>query len=203
MTGCLETGSHLCHGCVTDASRPSPGETPLSVPRPPLVPGRRPAYPPSRTASQPLPARPCVTRCAAYRLSAPVPNLSGAVAFQRLPAGRTILERMIDRRPPPQKTPPHAAMTRPVRTRGGHEPVSGSSGAGPDRCPRRGGISQTVEGATLTPSFVSSPWIRRCPHRGFSLASRTTRRAMLRTVGGRPSARCVLVSYFFAASLRC
>ena len=26
---------------------------------------------------------------------------------------------------------------------------------------------------------------------------------MLRTVGGRPGARCLLVSYFFAASLRC
>ena len=99
MTDCLEIGSHLCHGCVTDASRPSPGETPLSIPRPPLVPGRRPAYPPSRTAPQPLPARLCMTRCAAYRLSGPVPNLSGAVAFRRLPVGWTILERMIDRRP--------------------------------------------------------------------------------------------------------
>ena len=97
MTGCLETGSHLCHGCVTGASRHSPGETPLSIPRPPLVPGRRPAYPPSRTASQPLPARLCVTRCAACRLSAPVPNLSGAC--RRLPVGWTILERVIDKRP--------------------------------------------------------------------------------------------------------
>ena len=99
MAGCLETGSHLCHGCVTGASRHSPGETPLPVPRPPLVPGRRPAYPPSRTATQPLPARLCGTRRAAYRLSASVSNLSGAVAFRRLSAGRTILERMIDRRP--------------------------------------------------------------------------------------------------------
>ena len=39
-------------------------------------------------------------------------------------------------------------------------------------------ISHTVEGATVTPSFVSSPWIRRCPHSGFSFARRTTRRAM-------------------------
>ena len=31
------------------------------------------------------------------------------------------------------------------------------------------------------------------PHSGFSFASRTTRRAMLRTVGGRPGARCLLV----------
>jgi len=28
-------------------------------------------------------------------------------------------------------------------------------------------------------------------------------RAMPRTVGGRPGLRCLLVSYFFAASLRC
>jgi hypothetical protein len=40
-------------------------------------------------------------------------------------------------------------------------------------------------------------------HRGFSFASRTTRQAMLRAVGGRPGARCLLVSFFFAASLRC
>jgi transposase len=40
-------------------------------------------------------------------------------------------------------------------------------------------------------------------HSGLSFARRTTRRAMLRTVGGRPGARCLLVSYFFAASLRC
>ena len=64
-------------------------------------------------------------------------------------------------------------------------------------------ISQTVEGATVTPSFVSSPWIRRCPHSGFSFARRTTSRAMLGIVGGRPGFRRLLVSYFFAASLRC
>jgi hypothetical protein len=64
-------------------------------------------------------------------------------------------------------------------------------------------ISQTVDGVTVTPSFVISPWIRRYPHSGFSFARRTTRRAMLRTMGGRPGARCPLVSYFFAASLRC
>jgi hypothetical protein len=61
----------------------------------------------------------------------------------------------------------------------------------------------TVKGATVTPSFVSSPWIRRCPQSGFSLARRTTSRAMLGTVGGRPGLRRLLVSYFLAASLRC
>ncbi len=79
---------------------------------------------------------------------------------------------------------------------------------GPDRrgagsMPAARGISRTVDGATVTPSLVSSPWIRRYPHSGFSLASRTTRRAMLRTVGGRPGLRWLLVSYFLVASLRC
>jgi hypothetical protein len=41
------------------------------------------------------------------------------------------------------------------------------------------------------------------PPSGFSLASRTTRRAMPGTFGGRPGLRRLLVSYFFAASLRC
>ncbi len=60
-----------------------------------------------------------------------------------------------------------------------------------------------VDGATVTPSLVSSPWIRRYPHSGFSVARRTTRRAMPGIVGGRPGLRRLLVSYFFAASLRC
>ena len=74
-------------------------------------------------------------------------------------------------------------------------------GAGSTPAARR--ISQTVDGATITPSFVSSPWIRRCPHSGFSFARRTMSRAMPGTVGGRPGLRRLLVSYFFAASLRC
>ena len=80
--------------------------------------------------------------------------------------------------------------------------------AGPDRrgagsMPAACRISDTVDGATARPSFVSSPWIRRYPHSGFSFASRRTRRAMLWTVGGRPGLRRFLVSYFIAASLRC
>jgi len=46
--------------------------------------------------------------------------------------------------------------------------------------------------------LVSSPWIRRSPHSGFSLASRTAIRAMPRTVGGRQGRRRVLVPYFRA-----
>ena len=53
------------------------------------------------------------------------------------------------------------------------------------------------------PGLASSPWIRRCPHSGFSLASRTARRAIPGTVGGRPGLRRLLVAYFFATSLRC
>lgn len=66
-------------------------------------------------------------------------------------------------------------------------------------------IPHTVDGATVTPSFTSSPWIRRCPHIGFSLARRMTTRAMpvLVGVGGRPGLRRLLVSYFPAASRRC
>jgi hypothetical protein len=60
-----------------------------------------------------------------------------------------------------------------------------------------------VDGATVTPSFASSPWIRRCPYSGFSLARRTTGVAMLGIVGGRPGLRRLLVSYFFAASRQC
>jgi hypothetical protein len=80
--------------------------------------------------------------------------------------------------------------------------------AGPERrgaesTPAASRISQTVDGATVRPSFVSWPWIRRYPHSGFSFARRTARRATLRTVGGRPGLRHLLVPYFFAASLRC
>ena len=74
-------------------------------------------------------------------------------------------------------------------------------GAGSMPAARR--ISQTVDGAIFTPSFVSSPWIRRCPHSGFSLARRTTKRAMPGAVGGRPGLRRWLVSYLPQASLWC
>jgi len=84
MTDSLQIGSHLCDGCVSDASRLTgpgcertwyPASRPPGrhryPPLPPLVLGRRPAYPPGRTATQTIPARPCMTRWAADRLSAP------------------------------------------------------------------------------------------------------------------------------------
>lgn len=50
-------------------------------------------------------------------------------------------------------------------------------------------ISHTVEAATRYPSRASSPWIRRCPHIGFSLASRRTSFLIVLGVGGRPVPR--------------
>ena len=85
--------------------------------------------------------------------------------------------------------------------RNSRQPGPERRGAGP--IPAACRISHTVDGATVTPSFVSSPWIRRCPHSGFSFARRTTRRAMPGTTGGRPGLRRLLVSYFLATSLRC
>ena len=61
----------------------------------------------------------------------------------------------------------------------------------PWTAPRRGRASSARRGSG------------RYPHSGFSFASRMTRRAMLAAVGGRPGLRRLLVSYFFAASLRC
>jgi hypothetical protein len=40
----------------------------------------------------------------------------------------------------------------------------------PRRCPGERRMSHTVDGATVTPIFMGSPWIRRSPHSGFSLA---------------------------------
>jgi hypothetical protein len=74
-------------------------------------------------------------------------------------------------------------------------------GAGSMPAARR--ISHTVDGAILTPSFASSPWMRRCPHSGFSFARRTTRRPTLGTTCGRPGLRRLLVSYLLPASWRC
>jgi hypothetical protein len=50
----------------------------------------------------------------------------------------------------------------------------------------------TVDGDTRKPSRPSSPLIRRCPQRGFSRASRSTRTRMSVAMGGRPRrpARC-------------
>ena len=56
------------------------------------------------------------------------------------------------------------------------------------------------DGHTEFRRFTVDPAIS---HSGSSFARRTTRRAMLGTVGGRPGLRRLLVSYLLAASLRC
>src|SRR5262249_22664918 len=80
-------------------------------------------------------------------------------------------------------------------------PRAARRGAGPMPAAHR--ISQTVDGAIVTPSLISSPWLRRQLHSGFAFARQTTRRAMLRIAGGRPGLRRLLVSYFLADSPRC
>src|SRR5205823_10355275 len=62
-------------------------------------------------------------------------------------------------------------------------PPVGPARRGAGSMPAACRISQMVDGATVTPSLVSSPWIRGYPHSGFSFARRTARRAMLWTVG--------------------
>ena len=67
---------------------------------------------------------------------------------------------------------------------------------GPDRrgagsMPAARRISHTVDGATVTPSFVSSPRIRRCPHSGFSWpGERQGGRCPGPSAGGRACAAC-------------
>jgi len=57
-------------------------------------------------------------------------------------------------------------------------------GAGPS--PGRASGRRTVVGDTGNPSLASSPPIRRCPQRGFSRASRSTRARTSAGTGGRP-----------------
>jgi hypothetical protein len=71
---------------------------------------------------------------------------------------------------------------------------------GPARCgagamPAAFRIPHTVDGATATPSFASSPWIRRYTHGGFSFAKRTARRPAdcQQSAGLAPLAHVVLV----------
>ena len=53
---------------------------------------------------------------------------------------------------------------------------------------RRFGISrETVRSATAIPSFMSSPWIRGAPHKGFIAAIFLTRAAISALMDGRPS----------------
>jgi len=91
----------------------------------------------------------------------------------------------------------------PAAGAGGNGRQVGPGRRGDGSIPAACGICPMVDGATVTPSFASSPWIRRCPHRGFSFARRRPRRAVPGTVGGRAGLRRPLVSCLLAASLPC
>ncbi len=68
---------------------------------------------------------------------------------------------------------------------------------GPDRrgagsIPASCRICHTVEAAIRWPSLTSSPWTRRCPHAGFSVAMRITSFLIVAGVDGRPGRRRLL-----------
>jgi hypothetical protein len=65
------------------------------------------------------------------------------------------------------------------------------------------GVAEELVRPLVVACSMRGAWIRRYPHSGFSVARRTTRRAIAGIAGGRPGLRRLLVSYFFAASLRC
>src|SRR5208282_4426434 len=99
MTDSLEIGSHLCDGCVTDASRltgPGPWATWYLASRPPgrhryprlppLVPCRRPAYPPRPDGDPDDPRSPLYDALGRVPVvSSPPPDLSGAGALPGRP----------------------------------------------------------------------------------------------------------------------
>lgn len=64
------------------------------------------------------------------------------------------------------------------------QPVSTPRGGGPVRAAAR--IRRIVPAPTRWPSPTSSPWMRRCPHPGFSWASRRTRFRNSSLIDGRP-----------------
>ncbi len=121
-------------------------------------------------------------------LHSPLPGGMGSDAAQVHPAGA-----VLDEYQNVQSSEPHGVYVQKVDREdpsglGCQElppgrPVRRGAGSMPAACR----ISHTVDGTTARPSLVSSPWIRRYPHSGFSFARRMTRRAMLRAVGGRRS----------------
>jgi hypothetical protein len=64
---------------------------------------------------------------------------------------------------------------------------SGPLGCGIDSADFK--IFHTVEAAIWWPSPISSPWMRRYPHRGFSRAIRSTGARIGWATGGRPGCR--------------
>jgi len=84
----------------------------------------------------------------------------------------------------------------PAAGAGGNGRQVGPGRRGDGSIPAACGICPMVDGATVTPGVARSPWIRRCPHRGFSFARRRPRRAVARDrrreAGPAPPARVVL-----------
>ena len=84
------------------------------------------------------------------------------------------------------------------RRRGSAGVVRNCFQAGPDRrgagsIPAACRICHTVEAAIGWPSLTSSPWHRRCPQAGLSVARRITSFLIAATAGGRPGAMPVRV----------
>ena len=77
-------------------------------------------------------------------------------------------------------------------------PVRRGAGSMPAACR----ICHTVDGATVTPSLVSSPWIRPYPTAGLPRQA-NGKAGDAPDCRGRPGLRRLLVSYLPAASLRC
>ena len=67
-------------------------------------------------------------------------------------------------------------------------PVRRGAGSIPASCR----ICPTVEAAIGWPSLTSSPWTRRCPQAGLSVAMRITSLRVAAAVGGRPGRRRLL-----------
>jgi hypothetical protein len=64
-------------------------------------------------------------------------------------------------------------------------------------------ISHTVDAAIAYPKRASSPWIRLCPHVGFSCAIRTISVLIETPVEGRPGRRRSAKVHLRATRLRC
>jgi hypothetical protein len=67
-------------------------------------------------------------------------------------------------------------------------PVRRGAGSIPASCR----ICRTVEAAIGWPSLTSSPYTRRCPHVGFSVAMRITSLRIAAAVDGRPGPRALV-----------
>jgi hypothetical protein len=82
-----------------------------------------------------------------------------------------------------------------------HDVARRRSGAGGTPWRRR--AARTAEELTVWPSLLSSPWMRRCPQRGFSRASRRMRASMSAGMVGRPPGFARRYTHLRRTSSRC